>query len=189
MFYVRTRNEPLYVSRNKTSKCISIFLSGSDNSILRESVLYTHTHTQIPQSFFIIIILPLPPSRPLHISLTSSTLFFTAIENYWNLKCRGCLRGEEWSSILLLQVPKYQWFGSGTPTYVSPFQPYTLQLSPLMCRLHTIPHFLSQKKKNLFFIRTFVFCNVPHGVSLRSNMGCYAIAYWSRVERIFFDGC
>ena len=95
------------------------------------------------------------------------------------------MRGEGWSSILLLQVPKYQWFGSGTPTYVSPFQPYTLQLSPLMCRLHTIPHFLSQKKKNFFFIRTFVFCNVPHGVSVRSNMGCYAIAYWNRVERIF----
>lgn len=64
VFYVRTRNEPLYVWRNKTSKRISIFLSGSDNSSLRESILYTHTHTHTNTSiFFIIIILPLTPSR------------------------------------------------------------------------------------------------------------------------------
>jgi hypothetical protein len=65
------------------------------------------------------------------------------------------LRGEGWSSILLLQVPKYQWFGLETPTYVSPFQPYTRPLSPLMCRLHTIPHSLSQKN---FFLSEHLSC-------------------------------
>ena len=145
-------NEPLYVWRNKTSKCISIFLSGSDNSSLRESMLHTHTHTHTHKylNLFLLLLFCLYPYPAPYLSNIQHS-FFTAIENYWNLKCGGCLRGEGWSSILLLQVPKYQWFGLGTPTYVSPFQPYTLQLSPLMCRLHTIPHFLSQKKKLFFY--------------------------------------
>lgn len=184
LFCVGKRNEPDYLQRNKTSKCISIFLSGSDNSSLRDSILYTHTHKYL--NLFYYYYSAFSPI-PLHISLTSSTLFFTAIENYWNLKCGGCLRGEGWSSILLLQVPKYQWFGSETPTYVSPFQPYTQQLSPLMCRLHTIPHFLSQK--------TFFFLS-EHLSSVMCPMVLACAPTWDAMQQPtgtvqggFFDGC
>lgn len=62
--------------------------------------------------------------------------------------------------------------------HTAAFTPWCVGYTPYPISSH-------KKKKKTFFIRTFVFCNVPYGVSLRSNMGCYAIAYWSRVERIF----
>jgi len=150
-------------------KRVSILLSGSDDESEMESSweiesnLYTYTNTSV----FFIIILTLPLPCPYLSTIQHS--FFHSYRKLLEFKMQG-LRGGRPSYYCRLpntsglgwKLPPTSLYSNRTHTHT-----YTEQLSPLICRLHTIPtpYHAHKKKKNFFFIRTFVLCNAPHGVS------------------------
>lgn len=132
-----------------------------------EGVSYMHTHKYLSLFYYYSAFTPIP----IHNSLTVSTLFHS-YRKLLEFKMQGLFEGR-WRVVVHVtpagsQIPVvWVWKYHLHP----PFQPYTLQLSPLMCRLHTNRHPLSQKKR--FFIRTFVLRNVSRGVTPGYSMGSY----------------